>query len=384
MTRAVKQMLDDTLPADWDDWRWQWQNRITEAAELRRLFPKTLPDDLDAETDVPFRFAVTPYYLSLADRGAPNCPILAQVVPRRAEQTDSLFEDPDPLREEAHMPVPGLTHRYPDRVLWYLSHNCAVYCRFCMRKRKVSRGESAQSSEARERTFAYIAQRPAIKEVILSGGDPLSMSDDGIARILQRLRAISHLRSVRIHTRMPVTLPQRFTPDLLRAFSEAYPLTLVTHFNHERELAPPALAAVRALRMHGVLVLNQAVLLRGVNDSLESQERLHLGLVAAGVKPYYLHQCDEVRGVSHFRVTLDEGLEIVRGMRGRNPGISLPTYVVDLPGGGGKVPVEGHYLTDELRDGRRVATNWRGAEFSIQADSDTTPWDATPSDATPQ
>lgn len=369
MSGAVKQMFAAEPPEGWDNWQWQWRNRVTDPAVLVRSFPASpLLSDVDTSSSLPFRFAVTPYYLALADGNDPRCPILGQIVPRGAEAGDQVFVDPDPLAEEVHMPVPGLTHRYPDRVLWYLSHNCAVYCRFCMRKRKVSQKESAQKGDAYELALAYVAQRPSIKEVILSGGDPLSVADAFLDRTLRRLRDIPHIRSLRIHTRMPVTLPQRFTGDLLQTFADAYPLTLVTHFNHSVELTPEARDVVRRLRMHGVLVLNQAVLLRGINDTLADQEALHLDLVSAGVKPYYLHQCDEVRGVSHFRTSVETGLQIMRGLRGRNPGISLPTYVIDLPGGGGKIPAESAYLSTEIRAGRRVARNWRGDEFSIFSD----------------
>ena len=369
MSGAVKQMFPAERPEGWEDWRWQWRNRITDPAVLLRSFPGSpLLSDIDTNPALPFRFAVTPYYLSLADARNPRCPILGQVTPRLPESEDVLFPDPDPLAEERHTPVAGLTHRYPDRVLWYLSHNCAVYCRFCMRKRKVSRQESAQKADAHTRVLEYVAAHPGIKEVILSGGDPLSASDGFLERTLRALRTIPHLRSLRIHTRMPVTLPQRFTGRLLCILEAAYPLTLVTHFNHSVEITAQSREVIRALRMRGVLVLNQAVLLRGINDSLADQESLHLDLISAGIKPYYLHQCDEVQGVSHFRTPLETGLRIMKGLRGRNPGIALPTYVIDLPGGGGKIPAESAHLTEETRDGRRVAISWSGAEHTILAD----------------
>lgn len=315
-----------------------------------------------------FRFAVTPYYLSLSEPDNPHCPILKQVLPSREEQTDALFTQPDPLAEESFMPVRGLTHRYPDRVLWYLSHNCAVYCRFCMRKRKVSQKDSAPNPAEVEAAMGYIEQTKAIKEVILSGGDPLSTSDAFLAKLLVRLRRIPHLVSIRLHTRMPVTLPQRFTARLLDTLAAAYPLTLVTHFNHASELSPEARQVVRELRMRGVLVLNQAVLLKSINDSVGLQTALHEELLRAGIKPYYLHQCDEVQGVSHFRVPIETGLAIMRQMRGRSPGIALPTYVVDLPGGGGKVPLQSEYLTEEIVAGRQVVYNYEGRAYSVVAE----------------
>ncbi len=359
------------------DWRWQLRNQIRSAADLDRFFQGGLPaaaqDDLAAiiaSQAGTFRFAVTPYYLGLARPEDPNCPILAQILPRAVESADPSFSLPDPLAEERFSPLPGLTHRYPDRVLWYLSHRCAVYCRFCLRKRKVSRAESAPDSHGRSQILEYIRARADIKEVILSGGDPLSLGDEQLEEILAELRGIPHLVSIRIHSRMPVTLPMRFTPGLLAILRENYPLTLVAHFNHAAELSPAAVDAVRALRMHGVLVLNQAVLLKGVNDSVAAQEDLHLGLLRAGVKPYYLHQCDEVRGVSHFQVPIERGLEILAALRGRNPGIALPRFVVDLTGGGGKIPLENEYFQGRENgpDGEfLVFRNWAGAEYRLRA-----------------
>ena len=356
--------------ASWHDWRYQWRNRLTDADQvLGQLGPRAKQrwrNTLSGAAD--FRFAVTPYYFGLADKGDPNCPILQQVMPDPREAGDALFTDPDPLREEQHMPVRGLTHRYPDRVLWYLSANCAVYCRFCMRKRKVARGESVPTPDQVSRALEYIGKHSEVHEVILSGGDPLALSDRRLADLLQRLRRIEHLDSIRIHTRMPVTMPMRFTPTLLAALAEAFPLTLVTHFNHERELAPEALDALRALREHGVMVLNQSVLLSGVNDTVEAQRALLRGLLRAGVKPYYLHQCDEVRGVSHFRVPLERGRQIMRELRGTVPGIALPTFVVDLPGGGGKIPAEVEHYIDEAdpATGLRSVRNYAGDSFQIR------------------
>lgn len=315
-----------------------------------------------------FRFSVTPYYLSLANGLDPACPILLQILPQKRELADPLFTRPDPLSEEEHQAAPGLTHRYPDRVLWYLSHNCAVYCRFCMRKRKVSRAESAPSAANRLQALAYIRANPQIKEVILSGGDPLSLSDRTIDEILTELRDIPHLSSVRIHSRMPVTLPARITEEFGRMLAKHYPVTVVTHFNHAVEVTEQAAGAVKTLRMNGVLVLNQTVLLNQVNDSLAAQEALLLSLLRAGVKPYYLHQCDEVQGVSHFRTNVSKGLAILEGLQGRNPGIAIPRYVIDLPGGGGKVPLENDYRAAGPA-GDQSYRNFRGKIFHTREDT---------------
>ncbi|MEQ9366831.1 MAG: 4Fe-4S cluster-binding domain-containing protein [Leptospirales bacterium] len=384
----VKHLLDMAAATEWRDWRWQQRNQIQSVADLLEVLPEArsyvaarAPTGgwarLDQELARSFRFAITPYYLSLArptvcsDQSSSGVvgvdPILAQVLPHPNELADSGYDRLDPLAEERHSPVRGLTHRYPDRVLWYLSHSCAVYCRYCLRKRKVSRADSAPSRTDVDEIFAYIEAHSEIKEVILSGGDPLSLSDDRLDQILTRLKAVSHLSSIRIHSRMPVSLPMRITEDLCEVLRRHYPLTLVTHFNHAAELWPaagsdsvfqgssvprdfsapsPAAEAVRRLRMAGVTVLNQSVLLKDVNDTARDQEALILALLRAGVIPYYLHRCDEVRGVSHYRVPLQRGLDILNELRGRNPGIALPRYIVDLPDGGGKVALEPDYLID--------------------------------------
>ena len=364
-----------------DDWHWQMRARLDSPVKLRawlkerglykQVSPVTLSKLEDWEKkqalwEQHFRFAVSPYYLELVDWSDPGCPILAQFLPsllefvqqslgpgkykedsrRGAKSTKAEAINWDPLAEEECMPVRGLSHRYPDRVLWYLSHSCAVYCRFCMRKRKVSQPESAPTRADWEAILSYIRQHTEIKEVILSGGDPLSLEDKHLAYILEKLRCIKHLYSIRIHTRMPVTLPMRIDKALAELFGHFYPITVVTHFNHRKELTAQSKKAIRLLRMSGVDVLNQAVLLRDINDNLKAQEELNLDLLAAGVRPYYLHRCDEIPGLDHFRVPVAKGVSILRKLRGRNPGISLPRYVVDLPGGGGKVPLEPSYLLE--------------------------------------
>jgi len=364
------------------DWRLQLRRRITTADSLLAFLPELVDSPLFhrlygslekfrkvvAQTQSSFRFATTPYYLSLANPADPICPILLQVLPQSEEMEDRTFTRLDPLAEEEHRPVPGLTHRYPDRLLWYLSHNCAVYCRFCMRKRKVSRAESVPGRDTYDDVFDYISQHPEVKEVILSGGDPLSLSDETLDFILTRLRTFEHLHSIRIHSRMPVTLPQRITEEFAIILRKHYPITFVTHFNHPVEITEDAGQAVRRLRMNGVSVLNQSVLLRQINDTAVTQEQLLLGLLRIGVKPYYLHQCDEVRGVAHFRSNIGRGLQILRELQGRNPGIAIPKFVIDLPGGGGKVPLENDYRVENENAGLAYE-NWAGREYFVVEDS---------------
>ena len=371
---AVKHLFKDGTPGAPGDWRGQLRDQIRSIDELLRFRPElaghaALDSARRWESDPAsssFRFATTRYYAGLIDAGNAECPILAQLLPREVELHDLKSSDPDPLREEQHMPVPGLTHRYPDRVLWYLSHHCAVYCRFCLRKRKVSRADSAPRRNAREQALDYIASHTEIKEVILSGGDPLSLADELLGELLAALGRLEHLISIRIHTRMLVTLPDRITESLVEILRGHYPITFVTHFNHAAEITGQAARAVRRLRMGGVLVLNQSVLLRAINDSARAQQELLRGLVGIGVKPYYLHRCDPVSGVSHFQTPVRSGADILEELRGRNPGIALPRYVIDLPGGGGKIPVEVDYTRSADSEGRLRFANWAGDEFTFE------------------
>jgi lysine 2,3-aminomutase len=293
-----------------------------------------------------FRFKVTTYYLSLANINDPHCPILLQILPNEREINDSYFKEKDPLKEEENSPIPGLVHRYPDRVLWYLSHHCAVYCRFCMRKRKVSKPDFSSLRKDILSKIEYIKNHKELKEVILSGGDPLSIDDHYLDFILFQLKNIPHLYSIRIHTRMPVTFPYRITNELCKILEKYYPLTIVTHFNHPVELTDIVYEKIKLLRKSGVLVLNQTVLLNNINDNCLVLEELFLKLIRFGIKPYYLHHCDEVYGTSHFRVPLKKGMEIIKELQGKNPGIILPKYVVDLPEGGGKVPIMPQYIKE--------------------------------------
>lgn len=323
--------------------------------------------------DDPFEMGISRYYADLIQATNPLCPILQQCLPDPRELQDDFFKQADPLAEEIHMPVPGLTHRYPDRVLWYTTHNCAVYCRFCMRKRKVSRPDPSTNISQHQASLAYIKKNSDIKEVILSGGDPLSLSDHRLDFILTELRQIKHLHSIRIHSRMPVTLPERITEDLCQIFQNHYPLTLVTHFNHALEITEQAMTAIMHLKKAGLSVLNQSVLLKNINDSVKEQEHLLLALLRIGVIPYYLHRCDEVQGTSHLRVPLEKGVAILAALRGRNPGIALPRYIIDLPGGGGKIALEPDYIISRKniqRNGQDIIEykikNYEGREFRVQ------------------
>jgi lysine 2,3-aminomutase len=328
----------DTPDHQWNDWTWQQQNRLTRVEELEQVLSLS-PQERQAfaaSRDL-FRVSITPYYASLMDPQDPACPIRQQAVPQPGELEIHDFELADPLAEEAHMPCPGITHRYPDRVLFYVIHHCPVYCRHCTRKRKVSDPTTAASRRQVEEGLAYIARTPQVRDVLVSGGDPLSLSDARLDDILGRLLAIEHVEVVRIGTRNPVTLPQRITPEMAQMLSRHRPLFVHTHFNHPRECTPEAARALNLLADAGCVLNNQMVLLRGVNDDAETVRQVNLWLLRQRCQPYYMFQCDMAQGITHLRTPLSKGLEIVAALRGRSSGMAVPHFVIDLPGGGGKV-----------------------------------------------
>ncbi|WP_039948891.1 KamA family radical SAM protein [Leptospira fainei] len=356
-------LIDET---NWWDWKWQIRHRVKDESGLCEYLELT-DSEKESLRDCSelFSFSATPYYLKLADPLDPLCPIRLQIVPRKEELTPRVWDRIDPLAEESHMPVRGVTHRYPDRALWYLSHVCAVYCRFCTRKRKVSRSMETPSSEDWQEALNYFRTHTEIREVILSGGDPLNLSDAKLDYLLGELKSISHINQVRIHTRYPVTLPMRITEELCSILRKHFPVFIVTHFNHSKELTPTARERIERLIKEGaVTVLNQAVLLKDINDSVEALTNLFYGLTSAGIKPYYLHHCDEVYGSSHFRVPISRGVELMKSIRGRISGLCIPLYVVDLTGGGGKVPLPTDYL-EETKSSSYVFRNYRGDLYEI-------------------
>nr|WP_281382970.1 KamA family radical SAM protein [Dissulfurirhabdus thermomarina] len=320
--------------ARWDDWRWQMAHRLRRPGDLGRL-PGVSPAAAAVLRVYPF--AVTPYYLSLADWSDPADPIRRQALPDPREiAVRHPGSNPDPLAEAEHMPVPGLIHRYPDRVLVLAAATCGVLCRHCNRKRFWRGGGRHLRGARLERMAAYVAAHPEVREVILSGGDPLTLSDARLEAYLSRFRAIRHVEVLRVGTRAPVVLPMRITGALCRLLARHRPLWLNTHFNHPRELTAEAARACDRLSRAGIAVSNQTVLLRGVNDRLEVLRALFHGLQRMMVRPYYLFHCDAAAGTDHFRTSVRQGLAIMEGLWGRSGGLTLPAYVVDLPGGGGK------------------------------------------------
>lgn len=322
------------------DWRWQVRNAITDLAGLERAFELSESERAGATRALGagLPISITPYYASLCDRTDETCPIRRQCVPRAEEAHEVPGDLRDPLGEEAHEVVPGLIRRYPDRALLLISDRCSVYCRFCTRSRMVGQGGGTRPLDVLEPALAYLREHPQVSDVIVSGGDPLVASTAKIATILARLAAIPSLDTVRVATRVPVTLPMRIDDALCRAL-RTHPATWVmTHFNHPRELTVESTEALARLVDHGLPVMNQTVLLRGVNDHAETLEALFRGLVRRRVRPYYLLQADPVRGTAHLRTPLSTGVSIMERLQGRLSGIALPTLIVDTPGGHGKVP----------------------------------------------
>jgi len=347
--------------AGWQDWRWQLRNAVGSVDDLARSLPLT-PDELEgarrAETQgLPIR--ITPYYLSLIDRTDPGCPIRRQCVPDARESLEVPGDLADPLGEVAHEVAAHLVQRYPDRVLLLATDRCAVYCRFCTRSRIVGGGDGAVSLESLAPAFAWIRAHPEVSDVIVSGGDPLAMATERLERIVAALRAIASVQTIRLATRVPVTLPMRVTRELLDALRPHHPLWVMTHFNHVKELTREAVEACVRLADGGFPVMNQTVLLAGINDDERTLELLFRGLVRARVRPYYLLQADPVRGTGHLRTPLERGVALMEGLQGRLSGIALPRLICDTPGGLGKVPVGPDYVVKRA-PGKTTLRTFRG------------------------
>lgn len=350
----------DVPDADWNDWHWQFRHRVTTLEELAKFLPIPAGEwETRKQVLKDFRMGITPYYLSLVDPCDPGDPILRQVVPVAQEHENRDVGNEDPLGEEAFSPVPGITHRYPDRVLMVVSNSCAIYCRYCTRKRTMY--EDAVPQLELDVMIDYIARTPAVRDVVVSGGDPLNYSTAKLENILSRLRAIPHLEIIRIGSRVPVALPQRIDDELCEMLQKYHPLWINVHFNHARECTPDAARACDKLLRAGIPLNNQSVLLADVNDSVQAQKALVHALMRMRVRPYYLYQCDPVRGADHHRVPISKGLEIMEGLVGHTSGLALPRFVVDAPGGGGKIPVLPKYLLEYDREsGRALLRNYKG------------------------
>lgn len=353
--------VEHAEPAAIGSWTWQLQNSIRSAEGLDRALGLSIEERRAAERAerAGFPIAVTPHYLGLIDKADPQCPLRRQVVPGPEEGAPVRGDLRDPLGEEAHEVAPELVQRYPDRALLLVSDRCAVYCRFCTRSRMVGAGGGPRSLARLAPAFAYLEAHPEVRDVIVSGGDPLAMKTERLLRIIERLRAIASVETIRLATRVPVALPQRITPELLDALRPHHPLWVMTHFNHPRELCVEARAALSRLADAGFPVMNQTVLLRGVNDDPATLTELFRALVRQRARPYYLLQTDPVRGTGHLRTPVQTGIDIMEALQGRLSGIALPKLILDSPGGFGKVPFGPEYLL-ERGSGRTLVRTPRG------------------------
>jgi lysine 2,3-aminomutase len=359
--RSIWRALPESI---WNDWHWQQRERITKLAQLEKVIRVT-PEERQAaiETEAEFHMGITPYYAALMDPEDPSCPVRLQSVPTMGEMQIAPADLEDPLAEERDMPVPGITHRYPDRVLFYTTHNCPVYCRHCTRKRKVADPTSAAAKKQVEDGLQYIASHPEIRDVVVSGGDPLSLSDERLDYILGRLRAIPHIEIFRLGTRNLVTLPQRVTDEFVYMLRSHHPVYVNTHFNHPKECTAEAFEAARRLADAGCVIGNQMVLLRGVNDDPKTVMELNHKLLLMRIRPYYIYQCDLSKGISHFRTPVETGIRIIEALRGHTSGLAVPHFVVDAPQGGGKIPVSPDYVV--RHEGKTwVLRNYAGNEYT--------------------
>jgi len=361
----------DIPEEDWQNWRWQLRSRISTLAQLQRLMPTLTPEEYAGTrlANTKLALGITPYFFNLIDPADELCPIRRQVVPRIEETRTSPWEMTDPCGEDRHSPVPGLVHRYPDRVLFLVTDRCASYCRYCTRSRLVSNATGYDFHPDFDKQIDYIRRHPRVRDVLLSGGDPLLFSDEKLEYLLRQLRAIPHLEFLRIGTRIPLFLPQRITPELCAMLKQFHPLFVSVHCNHPRELTTEVRAALGRLADAGIPLGNQSVLLRHVNDDGIVMRALLQKLLMCRVKPYYLYQCDLISGSAHLRASVRKGLEIMESLRGHTSGYAIPQYVIDAPGGGGKVPINPDYILRRSAD-RVVIRNFEGKIFAYPDSTD--------------
>lgn len=344
----------------WNDWHWQVDNRLTTVDQIQQVVDLTPEEKADIEKVMRgFRVGITPYYASLMDPSDPRCPVRMQAVPTLAETHRSEADMMDPLHEDEDSPAPGLTHRYPDRVLFLITDQCSMYCRHCTRRRLAGETDGARSMEDINACIDYIRRTPVVRDVLLSGGDCLLVEDEVLEYIISELRKIPHVEIVRLGSRTPVVMPMRITDQLCDMLKKYHPVWLNTHFNHPKEITPDAMEACRKLADAGIPLGNQSVLLRGVNDCPHIMRDLVHGLVKNRVRPYYIYQCDLSLGIEHFRTKVSKGIEIIEALRGHTSGYAVPTFVVDAPGGGGKTPVMPQYVISQTPD-KVIMRNYEG------------------------
>lgn len=354
------ELWKDVTPEEWNDWRWQVRNRINNLESLKKIVNLT---DLEQKGVLRsmelLRMGITPYYASLMDENDPKCPVRMQAIPTFRETQKSDADMDDPLAEDTDSPVEGLTHRYPDRVLFLVTDMCSMYCRHCTRRRFAGAKDAGVPKARIDKIIDYIRNTPVVRDVLLSGGDALMVNDSLLEYIIKNLREIPHVEIIRIGTRVPVVIPQRITQELCDMLKKYHPVWLNTHFNHSKEITPESKKACQMLADAGIPLGNQSVLLKGVNDSVHIMKDLVHQLVMMRVRPYYIYQCDLSMGIEHFRTPVSKGIEIIEGLRGHTSGYCVPTFVVDAPGGGGKIPVMPQYLISQSPD-KVVLRNYEG------------------------
>ncbi len=366
-------LFKDVTPEQWNDWRWQMRNGIRDIETLEKVILLTETEREHLRKCLgKFTMEITPYYAALMDRNDPDCPVRMQSVPRLMELHDDPSDLADPLHEDVDSPVPGLTHRYPDRVLLLVTNICSMNCRHCTRRRFVGDTDVDMPEENIAKAIEYIRKTKTVRDVLISGGDPLVLGDAQLETILSRLRAIDHVEIIRIGTRTPVVMPQRITDSLVNMLKKYHPVYVNTHFNHAKEITKEAREACARLADAGVQLGNQSVLLRGLNDSPEVMKQLVHKLLTVRVRPYYIYQCDLSLGISHFRTSVDKGIEIIEALRGHTTGLAVPTFVVDAPGGGGKIPVMPNYLITR-GENKVVLRNYEGVITTYTEPVHTTP-----------
>ena len=353
-------MFPDVTDEQWNDWIWQVKNRIETLDDLKKYVALT-PEEEEGvkKTLSTLRMAITPYYLSLINPDDPHDPIRRQCIPTGLETHQADADLLDPLHEDEDSPTQGLTHRYPDRVLFLITDMCSMYCRHCTRRRFAGQTDNECGMDRIEKALEYIRNTPTVRDVLLSGGDALMVSDKRLEYIISELRKIPHVEIVRLGTRTPVVCPQRITPELCAMLKKYHPIWLNTHFNHPNEVTPESTRACEMLANAGIPLGNQSVLLRGVNDCVHVMKHLVQELVKIRVRPYYIYQCDLSMGLEHFRTPVSKGIEIIEGLRGHTSGYCVPTFVVDAPGGGGKTPVMPQYVISQA-PGKVVLRNFEG------------------------
>src|SRR5437867_8477479 len=371
---AGRGFWSDVPDKDWNSWQWQLKHRITALGQLQRLMPTLSPEEYAGTqlANTKLALGITPFFFNLIDPADEGCPIRRQVIPRIEETRTAPWEMSDPCGEDSHSPIPGLVHRYPDRVLFLVTDRCASYCRYCTRSRLVSNATGYDFHPQFDRQIDYIRRTPAIRDVLLSGGDPLLFSDEKLEFLLRELRAIPHVEFLRLGTRIPIFLPQRITAELCAMLAKYHPLFLSIHANHPRELTIEARDALGRLADAGIPLGNQSVLLRHVNDDVTVMRALSHKLLMCRVKPYYIYQCDLISGSAHLRASVRKGLEIMEALRGHTSGYAVPQYVIDAPGGGGKVPVNPDYVLSRNAD-RVVIRNFEGKVFEYPEAADGAP-----------